>query len=143
MRFSFRIFFKLVLFISSLLKVWLQLGLPQKSYWLTVRSLETDIFRANLIPVSFYYENLLLIIFICITIKIKKINLTRQRFRGVTLRNGSVKLPLVKTHIVKKYDVTERASLRKEFASKEIVCVSPHWDFSFSGRNLKYSFLYS
>ena len=136
MRFSFRIFFfKLVLFISSLLKVWLQLGLPQKSYWLTIRSLGTDIFRANLIPVSFYYENLLLIIFISITIKIKKINLTRQRL--ITLRNGSVKLPLVKTHIVKKYDVTEHASLRKEFASKEIVCVSPHWDFSFSGRNLK------
>ena len=134
MRFSFRIFFKLVLFISSLLKVWLQLGLPQKSYWLTIRSLGTDIFRANLIPVSFYYENLLLIIFISITIKIKKINLTRQRL--ITLRNGSVKLPLVKTHIVKKY-VTEHASLRKEFASKEIVCVSPHWDFSFSGRNLK------
>ena len=134
MRFSFCIFFKLVLFISSLLKVWLQLGLPQKSYWLTIRSLGTDIFRANLIPVSFYYENLLLIIFISITIKIKKINLTRQRL--ITLRNGSVKLPLVKTHIVKKY-VTEHASLRKEFASKEIVCVSPHWDFSFSGRNLK------
>ena len=134
MRFSFRIFFKLVLFISSLLKVWLQLGLPQKSYWLTVRSLGTDIFRANLIPVSFYYENVLLIIFISITIKIKNINLTRQRL--ITLRNGSVKLPLVKTHIVKKY-VTEHASLRKEFASKEIVCVSPHWDFSFSGRNLK------
>ena len=134
MRFSFRIFFKLVLFISSLLKVWLQLGLPQKSYWLTIRSLGTDIFRAHLIPVSFYYENLLLIIFISITIKIKKINLTRQRL--ITLRNGSVKLPLVKTHIVKKY-VTEHASLRKEFASKEIVCVSPHWDFSFSGRSLK------
>ena len=134
MRFSFCIFFKLVLFISSLLKVWLQLGLPQKSYWLTIRSLGTDIFRANLIPVSFYYENLLLIIFISITIKIKKINLTRQRL--ITLRNGSVKLPLVKTHIVKKY-VTEHASLRKEFASKEIVCVSPHWDFSFSGRSLK------
>ena len=134
MRFSFRIFFKLVLFISSLLKVWLQLGLPQKSYWLTIRSLGTDIFRANLIPVSFYYENVLLIIFISITIKIKKINLTRQRL--ITLRKGSVKLPLVKTHIVKKY-VTEHASLRKEFASKEIVCVSPHWDFSFSGRNLK------
>ena len=134
MRFSFRIFFKLVLFISSLLKVWLQLGLPQKSYWLTIRSLGTDIFRAHLIPVSFYYENVLVIIFISITIKIKKINLTRQRL--ITLRNGSVKLPLVKTHIVKKY-VTEHASLRKEFASKEIVCVSPHWDFSFSGRNLK------
>ena len=134
MRFSFVFFFKLVLFISSLLKVWLQLGLPQKSYWLTIRSLGTDIFRAHLIPVSFYYENLLLIIFISITIKIKKINLTRQRL--ITLRNGSVKLPLVKTHIVKKY-VTEHASLRKEFASKEIVCVSPHWDFSFSGRSLK------
>ena len=137
MRFSFRIFFKLVLFISSLLKVWLQLGLPQKSYWLTVRSLGTDIFRAHLIPVSFYYENVLLIIFISITIKIKKINLTRQRL--ITLRNGSVKLPLMKTHIVKKYDVTEHASGggKSTFASKEIVCVSPHWDFSFSGRNLK------
>ena len=74
-------------------------------------------------PVSFYYENLLLIIFISITIKIKKINLTRQRL--ITLRNGSLKLPLVKTHIVKKY-VTEHASLRKEFAGKEIACVSPH-----------------
>ena len=72
MRFSFRIFFKLVLFISSLLKVWLQLGLPQKSYWLTIRGFGTDIFRANLIPVSFYYENLLLIIFISIPIEIKK-----------------------------------------------------------------------
>ena len=90
-----------------------------------------------------YYDNVLIITGFIRTDKVfhlrsywKKGNNSETTLDNPVKRKCKIALSLVKTHIVKK--ICNGTSFTKEaFAGKEIVCVSPHWDFSFSGRNLK------